>query len=289
MSVVSPPGILKDFRRKALEDIAPEDVVRACEQNYIDYWACAAAHPWAEFSEVGGVTRALTGLPNEIFNVVLRCSLRVEDVERAIDGAIEDFKRRRIPLIWHVGLLTEPKDLGRYLEERGFPRDYELRAMAIDLGSPEVSHDSPKGMCVEVVTEEPQSRKWIGCLSSSWHLPSRVPDWMVRNPCFNVALPPKGGISPPRRMYLGHADDEPVSACMLFWSEDIAGLQAVGTVPHAQNRGAGSAVVMAALRDARAMGHRTAVVLSTIEGVNLYEKLGFRIFGSLPEHSMRFD
>jgi len=280
---------LTEMKGKPLRVLTPADVVKACEQNYIDYWACAGAPPWAEFSEDGGITRAITGLPNEIFNVVLKCRLSPDKVEEAIDAAIEDFRARRIPLLWHVGMLSGPEDLGSRLEARGYPHDYDLRAMAVGLDALEIPTDIPKGVSVGVVGDEPQSLRWIECLASSWHMPRAVPEWMSSNPCFNVHVESRTGPILNRRMYLGLLDDEPVSASMLFWNEGIAGLQAVGTVPSAQNRGVGSATVRAALVDARSMGYSEVVVLSTVEGVRLYEKLGFRIFGNLPEHSMRFD
>jgi ribosomal protein S18 acetylase RimI-like enzyme len=280
---------LRDFKRKMLEHIAPEDIVKACEQNYIDYWACAGAPPWAEFLEDKGITRAITGLPNEIFNVVLKCRLGQDKVEETIDAAIEDFRSRRIPLLWHVGRLSEPADLGGRLEARGYPNDYDLRAMAVCLDVLKMPTAIPEKVRVDVVSDESQSVKWIECLASSWHVPKEVPEWMSRNPCFNVGVESRIGLALNRRMYLGLLDDEPVSASMLFWNEGIAGLQAVGTVPSAQNRGVGSATVRAALMDARSMDYSEVVVLSTVEGVKLYEKLGFRTFGNLPEHSMRFD
>lgn len=277
------------FGTKPLSELEADEVVVACERNYIDYWACAGARPYADYSEDGGITRAITGLPNEIFNVVLMCKLSCESVDRSIDAAIESFRDQRIPLLWHVGKLTEPRDLGKRLESRGFPHDYDLRAMAVDLKSADESLISVDGIEAEVVSNVEQSRHWIGCIASSWHLPKEVPEWMFRNPCFNMALESSSNVRLPRRMYLGLMNGKPVSASMLFWSDEIAGLQAVGTIPSAQKKGAGGVTVGAALRDARKMGFRNVVVLSTVEGVPLYENLGFRAFGLLPEHSMRFD
>lgn len=279
----------RSFGKRPLSEISREQVIMACEQNYIDYWACAGAHPYAEFTEDYGITRVITGLPNEIFNIVLKCNLSHNYVEKAIDAVIDDLRRRRIPLLWHVGMLTEPRSLGAYLESRGFPHDYNLRAMAIDLDSVRGSSRAPVDVKVETVSNEAQSMHWIECLARSWHLPKEVPEWMISNPCFNLATGAKRGTAMPRRLYLGSLRDEPASACMLFWSEEIAGLQTVGTVPSAQNRGVGMATVKAALLDARAMGFRSVVVLSTVEGERLYEKLGFRKFGNLPEHLIRFD
>jgi len=235
------------------------------------------------------VTKAITGLPNEIFNVVLRCRLAPHDAEDAIDGAIDEFRKRRIPMLWHVGLLTQPRDLGKLLEERGFPRDYDLRAMAASSGIMTGADLESGDVRIEAVSSEEQSLQWIRCLASSWHLPEEVYLWMAGNPCFNTELERRNGIQLGRKMYLGLVSDTPVSASMLFWGNGIAGLQAVGTIPSAQGRGAGAAVVMAAVKDARAMGFMNVVVLSTVEGERLYEKLGFKRFGELPEHSMHFE
>ena len=76
---------------------------------------------------------------------------------------------------------------------------------------------------------------------------------------------------------------------MLNWSDDVAGLQTVGTLKSARYKGVGSAVIAAALREARDLGFKIVVVLSTVDGVKLYSRLGFRIFGKLPEHSMYFN
>jgi len=89
-------------------------------------------------------------------------------------------------------------------------------------------------------------------------------------------------------MYLGLLEGRPVGASMLVWGGDVAGLQTIGTIRSARRKGVGAVVARAALRDARAMGFRFAVVLSTIEGVSLYRKLGFKVFGKLPEHLMDF-
>lgn len=279
----------KSAGRTPLEKLSPEQIVIACEQNYIDYWACAGASPHGQYSDDMGMTKAITGLPNEIFNVVLRCTLSGGDVEARVDEAIRSFRARGLRLLWHVGMLTEPRDLGAILEARGFPHDYDLRAMAIDLHSADLMREAPSHIRVQSVQSAEQSRQWIECIASSWHLPREVPEWMAVNPCFNPSVQSAGKPIPSRRLYLGLHRDEPVSACMLFWSGGIAGLQAMGTVPSAQNRGVGSATVRAALRDALALGFRNVVVLSTVEGVRLYERLGFKAFGNLPEHSMLFD
>ncbi len=280
---------MRTHGHKPLNEFSAEEVVRACEENYIDYWRCVGMSPNAEFSEDGGITQCITGLPQELFNVVLKCNLDLETIDSRIEAAIGYYRSRRIPMIWHTGTSSEPRDIGRYLEVRGFPHDYDLTAMAVDLESMADSLDLAEGASVRTVSSKVDSKHWAECLASSWESPGEIIPWMLNNACFNLSIESRAGRPLPRRMYLGLLEGRPVSASMLVWSDVVAGLQTVGTVRAAGGRGAGTAVVRAALMDARAMGFWFAVVLSTVEGLGLYRKLGFKVFGKLPEHSMHFE
>jgi hypothetical protein len=277
------------MREKSLAELSPDDIVRMCEINFIDYWSAACDSDNAEFREEHGATFAYTGIQQEIFNVVLKTEFDDETADTATDAVMSYFKARRAPLLWYAGLLCTPRDMGKRLEAKGFPHDYDLTAMAIDLGEIKAGFSEPQGLIVRTVNNASDSRKWAECLASSWESPKELVPWMMANPCYNVELIPKSGKGMLRRMYLGLIDDEPAGTCMLNWSDDMAGLQTVGTRKSARYKGVGSAVVAAALRDARALGFKFVVVLSTVEGVKLYSKLGFKVFGKLPEHSMYFN
>jgi ribosomal protein S18 acetylase RimI-like enzyme len=279
---------LKSNSPKSLDELAPDEVVRECEQNYIDYWKCSAQSPGPEFSESGGIVRCITGLPQDIFNVILCCRLSHRDMDQRIDEMIDHLRTRRVTAIWHVGLLTEPKDLGSRLESRGFAHDYDLTAMASDLERIDPVVDLPDGVAVRTVSGREESSEWVKCLAESWESPPEVVAWMHRNACFNTVIERDSGHVLPRKMFLGLIDGTPVGASMLFWSGDIAGLQAVGTAHSGRGKGVGTAVVGAALNHARSLGFKHVVVLSTVEGVKMYQKAGFRTFGKLPEHSMDF-
>jgi GNAT superfamily N-acetyltransferase len=263
---------------------SPEEVVKACEENYADYWRSVAFSSNADFSEVRGITRCITGLQQDVLNVILSCHLEMDAIDARIDEEIRDIGARRIPVIWHVGKLTEPKDLGKYLEARGFPHDYDLTALAVDIESVDDSTRRQDGVLVRRVVGEQDCREWAGCLTESWESPKEVAPWMMNNACFNLAIEQRTGLSLPRRMYLASLEGIPCAGSMLFWSKDAAGLQTVGTVHSARRKGAGTAVVKSALADARAMGFKQVVVLSTVEAVDMYKRCGFRVFGKLPEH-----
>lgn len=263
-----------------------EEVVKACEENYADYWRCVALSSNADFSETKGIIRCITGLQQEIFNVVLSCRLKADAIEERIDEEIRDLGARQIPAIWHVGMLTEPRDLGKYLEARGFPHDYDLTAMAVDLECVDGGAGRHDGVPVRRVASEQDCREWTACLAESWESPKEVAPWMMSNACFNLAIEQRRGLSLPRKMYIASLEGIPSAGSMLFWSNGIAGLQTVGTVHTARRKGVGSAAVKDALVDARTLGFKQVVVLSTVEAVNMYKRCGFRVFGKLPEHTV---
>jgi len=275
---------MKSAKRGLGNEPSPEEVVNACEENYSDYWRCVALSSNAKFSETRGITRCITGLQQDVLNVVLSCHLEADAVDARIDEEIRDIGALQVPVIWHVGRSTEPKDLGRYLEARGFPHDYDLTALAVDLESADGGASRQDSVPVRPVASEQDCREWVGCLTESWESPNEAAPWMMNNACFNLAIERHRGLSLPRKMYLASSEGFPSAVSMLFWSNGIAGLQTVGTVHASRRKGVGTAVVESALADARTMGFKHVVVLSTVEAVDMYKRCGFRIFGKLPEH-----
>ena len=77
------------------------------------------------------------------------------------------------------------------------------------------------------------------------------------------------------RHYLGRLGGEPVATSALFFAAGVAGVYCVSTIESARRRGIGAAVTLAALREARDLGHGLAVLTSSEMGYSVYRKLGF--------------
>lgn len=74
------------------------------------------------------------------------------------------------------------------------------------------------------------------------------------------------------RMWVGWADDRPVSASAAFVANGIVNVSLVGTVPEARRRGFGAALTWRAILADPAL---PAMLLATTDGRPVYERIGF--------------
>jgi GNAT superfamily N-acetyltransferase len=78
------------------------------------------------------------------------------------------------------------------------------------------------------------------------------------------------------RLYIGYYQDKAVAAGMTIEHQDTVSVHWVGTLPEYRKRGLGFAVTHKALFDAKARGTKQAILLSSILGRSVYERLGFK-------------
>jgi GNAT superfamily N-acetyltransferase len=87
----------------------------------------------------------------------------------------------------------------------------------------------------------------------------------------------------PQWLYLGRLEGAPVATAEATVGGGVVGLYNITTTPAFRRRGIGLAMTAAPLADARAVGLSTGILQAAAAGVGVYERLGFRGFGTVTE------
>ena len=216
------------------------------------------------------------GVPSDTFNTVCGARLDPAAADDRIAAAIGHFRDRGVPFAWWVSPVSRPADLGARLVAHGLV-EAEL-GMALDLARLPVA-PPPPGLVVRQVNSPAEVAEYAGVLAANWDPPdAAVVDFYA---CAAAAVLAPGC---PARHYVGYLDGEPVATSECFLGHEAAGLYAVVTLPRARRRGIGTAMVKAALADARAAGYRTATLQASAGGQGIYARLGFLPCGAFREY-----
>lgn len=78
------------------------------------------------------------------------------------------------------------------------------------------------------------------------------------------------------KLYLGYYYDQPVGAGMVIYHQDVVSLHLIGTLPEFRNKGLGEMITKQMLFDAKKQNYKQAILLASVLGKPLYQKVGFK-------------
>jgi GNAT superfamily N-acetyltransferase len=244
------------------------DKALAIEENGAEFLMEAGRASGAEVRDDGRVRWAIGNSPVDYFNCVAYADLTGEEADREITASIERLRARGVPGSWHVGPSMRPADLGERLLARGFEYGGDDIGMAIDLSALPEETQVPEGFVVERVSDEAGLAEWVATFGSGFGLGPADLEWAKE-------VFPKLGLGERWRYYLGRLAGEPVATSALFFAVGVAGVYCVSTVERTRRRGIGAAVTLAALHEAKSLGHNVGILGSSAMGYTVYRRLGF--------------
>jgi GNAT superfamily N-acetyltransferase len=254
-----------------LQDLSAPALVTAIEANQFEAYQIFHHWPRAEVHDGPDMLWTITDIPNSMFNKVFRAQLGPDNVDAAIEAVIARCRSRNVPVAWHVGPVTRPANLGEYLEAYGFTHTSEAPGMVVDLLALNEGLQEPPGLIIERVADVETLKQFCYVFKVGFGWPDFVEDaWL--DLFTNVGLGAQG----PMRHYLGRLKGEPVATMSLFLGASVAGIYCTATVPDARRQGIGTAMTLALLREARALGFRVGILQSSEMGFSVYHKVGFR-------------
>jgi GNAT superfamily N-acetyltransferase len=222
----------------------------------------------AEVRDDGRVRWAIGNSPINYFNCVAYADLTGEEADREITASIERLRAHDVPGSWHVGPSMRPPDLGTRLLAHGFEYGGDDIGMAIDFSALPAEVAVPETFVVERVRDEAGLAEWVATFGSGFGLGPEEVGWFGE-------ISRRLGFGGAWRHFVGRLDGEPVATSALFFAAGVAGVYCVSTVERVRRRGIGAAVTLAALREARVLGHTIGILTSSEMGYGVYRGLGF--------------
>ncbi len=254
-----------------LEDMSEQAVIAAIEANLAEEMASFGRYlPGAELHEDAELQWIIT----DLFNAVIRTQIVGANSDARLDATLAYFKSRGVTRMgWAVGPSTQPADLVVYLQARGFKHREDQMGMAADLQALREDVATLANLQITRVSDEAMLQTYA--LVSMRGFASN--EDKIR--CYYETYARIGfGEHVSWRHYIGWLDGEPVAVSSLLLHAGVAGVYGVATIPEARRQGAGAAMTLAALREARQRGYRLGILTPSDMGLGIYRRLGFRVY-----------
>jgi GNAT superfamily N-acetyltransferase len=258
-----------------LRDSSPAAIAAAAEANTRAHFAIFRHLPKAEMSDRPARLRFATGVPLGYFNGVIQKEIPAEEatkeMEREIDETLAFFRQRQLPFWWWFmpSVAAQSAQFAEQLVSQGMEDWGQHFLMALDLAQMHEEWPVPSGLTIERVADEESLDTYVQISGQAF----TNPHW----PAGITTLFGGLGLEPsvPYHHYLARLDGEPVASASMFYGGGIASVQHVATPPALRRQGIGTALTVALLRDARALGYRVAVLGATELGYGVYKRIGF--------------
>ncbi|MBN2472382.1 MAG: GNAT family N-acetyltransferase [Anaerolineae bacterium] len=179
-----------------------------------------------------------------------------------------------VPMLWWTGPATQPPDLGERLLAHGFQPGQVIGGMALPLAQLPEPSPGPAGLTFEPVTTPQGVAAAVGVIDAAL---GGAPPGLHRA---LIALGESTLPAPARlRLVLACREGVPLGVTWLMLAEGVAGLFHSTVLPDQRRQGLGTALVAAALHQARAEGCDLGVILAGRQQQGVARALGFAEYG----------
>jgi len=201
---------------------------------------------------------------------VMYSHLNVENADRVIDEQIAYFESLGQSFEWKTYDHDAPIDLKDRLIAHGFEAEEPEALLVLDIDTPPSILLQPVAHDVRRVTEPERVAEVRAVLESVWQSPQ---DWLIPTLRDDLENDPDH-----LSVYIGYADDRPVSAAWITFHErsQFAGLWGGSTLEEYRQRGFYTALLAVRLQEARRRGVRFLTIDASPMSRPIVEKHGFQ-------------
>jgi ribosomal protein S18 acetylase RimI-like enzyme len=257
----------------------PFDLPAAADENLaVHATAVTARLAGAHVCVESDLVLADSGLACDTFNFVCRARLARSAAARRVAEAVGHFRTAGRPFSWWLGPGYSPASLPQVLRDQDLVEAESEVAMALDLTALPSSPPDVEGLTISRVRTQDDLHAYAALTAANWDPPD---PHVVRY--YTLAAAVLLHASAPQWLYLGRVQGEAVATADATFGGGVVGLYNVATHPAFRRRGIGLAMTCAPLIEARTAGWSMAVLHAAAAGVSVYERAGFRPFGTVTE------
>ena len=257
-----------------------EEVVRQVELNLWETWSNFGRGPGCTLHDDGDALWFETPIPVVPYNTVLKFQV-TGDVNERIDSLVSRYADRKVPLLWIVHPSSIPVDLPERLQQRGLQEIEIAPCMARSLENLPETPAIPDDVEIREAIEENDLIELYGLAAWRWGVPDEHRAGLRKMiEQFEI-----GERDSNARFWLAWKNGMPISKIGLYNGSGSAGIYGVATKPEARGLGIASILMNVAMKAAKEMGHKLAVLDSSPLAEKLYQRLGFTTVAPLRLYS----
>ena len=240
-----------------------------CIVEGMELYLRTLAHADCMHDEAGDI-EWISPLPNAVGPaIVFKIALDEATAADRIEALLPGLRAGTVPSVWFVSPTSTPPNILEILLAKGFkdlsnPAQPEL-GMASDMQVvPEWPVPNP-GVMVRKVQSPSEFSLWVDVVNEALH------GWDMLSCAHYYALVARAELS----CYLAFLDGKPIATAATIQDGAQASLEFVSTLETYRQRGAASAVCMAALRELQQGNVHIVTLRASHEAIPLYTRLGF--------------
>lgn len=264
--------------RNILADLSEPALRMAAVSNFYAFFELLERSPHVDFLRRPPLIGWRTAILHPLFQGVLVNGTAPGEEERLVREVRDSFAAKGIPgFLWWFGPGVDQTPWEAALRHHGFTSDDDPPAMAVALDEL-VEPPLPARLRIERVTDPTALQVWNQTFGTGYELPPAMTAHfgdLISDIGFDREL----------RHYLAYQNETPVAAASLWLAAGVAGIYNVATIPEARGQGIGSAITVAPLQEARALGYRAAILQSSQMGFSVYQRLGFRFLCGMEHYA----
>jgi ribosomal protein S18 acetylase RimI-like enzyme len=247
------------------QTIEKSDLLQTVMQGRLEFFqSCSASSPLpgAEFQEKSpGSYYYSSGIDYAPCNGVMESSNRVIS-KQEIQDAVHFFKHRKLPFIWWTG---------QNLEAEGFQPGGILTGIAVDITEGIPKTTGSQKIKIKVVETTDELNVFSNLSVSAFGMNAAT---MHQFQAMNMATMVQGE----QLHLLAYLGDRAVGTATLSTCPSSAGIWSLTTLPDCRRQGVGSALVLAALSEAKKRLYDQVMAILMPKGMawGLFTKLGFK-------------